>query len=141
VLLKVAIFPGAWMLPSRGTGDGAVEAGYDCATFALCVTLVGGWRGDEDRCPPKGRAYISADDVHRSRGVRRSKFVSYSASDSCSSFHSVLSLSPKPHADFLLDSVTSIIFCTALSEYDQVLEEEQRVVSVSSFVFVVCFCR
>jgi hypothetical protein len=48
---------------------------------------------------------------------------------------------PKPHADFLLDSVTSIIFCTALSEYDQVLEEEQRVVSVSSFVFVVCFCR
>jgi hypothetical protein len=33
-----------------------------------------------------------------------------------------------------LDSVTSIIFCTALSEYDQVLEEERRVVRAFSFI-------
>ncbi|KAJ6609486.1 G-protein alpha subunit-domain-containing protein, partial [Mycena sp. CBHHK59/15] len=31
------------------------------------------------------------------------------------------------------ESVTSIIFCTALSEFDQVLEDERRLVRVCSF--------
>ncbi|KAJ7740353.1 hypothetical protein B0H16DRAFT_57049 [Mycena metata] len=36
-------------------------------------------------------------------------------------------------------SVTSIIFCTALSEYDQVLEEERRVVRLPFFIILVSF--
>jgi hypothetical protein len=39
---------------------------------------------------------------------------------------------------FSLHSVTSIIFCAALSDYDQVLEEERRVVSV---LFLRLCCR
>lgn len=35
------------------------------------------------------------------------------------------------------ESVTSIIFCTALSEYDQVLLEESNTVSLPSFPYLI----
>ncbi|KAJ7736099.1 G-protein alpha subunit-domain-containing protein, partial [Mycena metata] len=48
---------------------------------------------------------------------------------------------------FFFESIKSIIFCTALSEHDQVLEEERRVVCLSflhlfklPFAISVCWC-